>query len=212
MSEAAAEVRLVAYSDYLCPWCYNASVRLHRLEDEEPGVEVEWRSYLLRPRPGRSRDLDRFRAYTESWRRPAAEDDAGTFRVWASEEGPPSHSVPAQLAAKAAGELGREPFRRFHDRLLRAYFGENRDISSAEVLEALWEETGLPSEAFRRWEDPALLRRVLEEHEEALRCGATGVPSVRLADGDAVITGALPLATYQRWIERTREARRAAAD
>jgi hypothetical protein len=26
--------------------------------------------------------------------RPAAEPDGGTFRVWATEEGPPSHSVP----------------------------------------------------------------------------------------------------------------------
>jgi predicted DsbA family dithiol-disulfide isomerase len=200
-------IRLVAYSDYLCPWCYNASVRLHRLEDEEPDVEIEWRSYLLRPRPGRQRDLDRFRAYTDSWQRPAAEDDAGSFQRWASDEGPPSHSVPAQLAAKAAGELGREPFRRLHDRLLRAYFVEHRDISSDPVLEELWIDAGLPERDFARREDPALLRRVLEEHEEALRCGATGVPSVRLAEGDTVITGALPFAAYQRWVERTREAR-----
>ena len=49
------DVRLVAYSDYLCPWCYNASVRLHRLVDEDPGVEIEWKSYLLRPSAGRGR-------------------------------------------------------------------------------------------------------------------------------------------------------------
>ena len=211
MSEPTQQVRLVAYSDYLCPWCYNASVRLQRLEEQEPEVEVEWRSYLLRPRPGRRRDLDRFRAYTESWRRPGAEEDAGAFRIWASEEGPPSHSVPAQVAAKAAGELGRAAFRRFHDGLLRAYFHDSRDISRAEVLEALWDEANLPSDAFSRREDPALLRRVRAEHEEALRCGATGVPSVRLAEGDAVITGALPLATYLRWVERVRESRRVEA-
>lgn len=199
-------VRLVAYSDYLCPWCYNASVRLHRLADADAGVEVEWRSYLLRPRPGRSRDLARFRAYTASWERPAAEPDAGAFRVWASDEGPPSHSVPPHLAAKAAAALGPESFRALHDRLLRAYFHESRDISDDGVLEALWAEVGLPAEAFARREDPALLRRVLAEHDEALACGATGVPSVRLAEGDTVITGALPLETYRRWVERARSA------
>ena len=26
-------VRLVAFSDYLCPWCYNGSLRLERLEE-----------------------------------------------------------------------------------------------------------------------------------------------------------------------------------
>lgn len=204
-------IRLVAYSDYLCPWCYNASVRLHRLADRNEDVEVEWRSYLLRPRPGRGRDLERFRAYTESWSRPSAEADAGRFRTWASQEGPPSHSIPAHLAAKAAAVLGPEAFRRYHERLLAAYFAESRDISRDEVLEALWREVDLPVTGFARREDPELLRRVLSEHEEALRCGASGVPSVRLAESDAVITGALPLETYERWIERTREARRASA-
>ena len=118
-------VRLVAYSDYLCPWCYNASVRLHRLADEDGELTIEWRSYLLRPSAGRGRDLERFRAYTESWRRPAAEEDSGEFRTWTGDEGPPSHSIPAHLASKAAAELGEDAFRRFHDRLLRAYFAEN---------------------------------------------------------------------------------------
>ena len=199
------KVRLIAYSDYLCPWCYNASVRLHRLVDEDPEVEIEWRSYLLRPSPGRGRDLEKFRAYTASWQRPAAEEESGTFREWSTQEGPPSHSIPAHLSAKAAAELGSEWFRRFHDRLLRAYFAENRDISSEEVLAELWAEVGLPDEAFARREDPEILRRVLAEHDEAIACGATGVPSVRLADNDAVITGAMPFETYRRWVQRTRE-------
>ncbi len=198
-------VRLVAYSDYLCPWCYNASVRLHRLADGDDGVEVEWRSYLLRPSAGRGRDPERFRAYTQSWQRPAAEEDAGTFRVWASDEGPPSHSIPAHLAAKAAAEVGPDAFRRYHDRLLRAYFAESRDISSDAVQQELWRELGLPEADFERREDPALLQRVLAEHDEAIACGATGVPSVRLADNDTVITGAMPLATYQQWVARVRE-------
>ena len=37
-------VRFVVYFDYLCPWCYNASKRLHRLRDTFDGrVELEWR-------------------------------------------------------------------------------------------------------------------------------------------------------------------------
>lgn len=199
-------VRLVAYSDYLCPWCYNASVRLERLAEERPDVQVDWRSYLLRPRPPSApRDLEAFRTYTESWRRPAAEEDGGRFRVWQGDEGPPSHSVPAHLVAKAAAAVGPEAFRRMHARLLRAYFEENRDISADATLRALWDELGLPPEAFARREDPALLRAVLAEHEEALRFGATGVPALRAADNDTVVTGALPMATYRRFAERLRE-------
>lgn len=199
-------VRLVAYSDYLCPWCYNASVRLERLVHEQPDVQVEWRSYLLRPRPPSTpRELEAFRAYTESWRRPGAEEDGGRFRVWQGDEGPPTHSVPAHLVAKAAATVGADAFQRMHARLLRAYFEENRDISADATLRALWDELGLPAEAFARRGDPELLRAVLAEHEEALRFGATGVPALRAADSDAVVTGALPMETYRRFATRLRE-------
>jgi predicted DsbA family dithiol-disulfide isomerase len=198
-------VRLIAYSDYLCPWCYNASVRLGRLAAEDPDVSVEWRAYLLRPYPSRGRDLEAFRSYTESWRRPAAEEDAGRFRTWQGNAGPPTHSVPPHLVAKAAALLGEEPFRLVHERLLRAYFEESRDISDDATLRALWDEVGLPAEGFARREDPALHRAVLAEHEEALGFGASGVPGLRAGDGDTVVTGALPMATYRRFVQRLRE-------
>lgn len=198
-------LRFVVYSDYLCPWCYNASLRLQRLEQETGGdLRLEWRSYLLRPRPGPERDLERFRAYTRSWRRPAAEPDAGRFREWQGDAGPPSHSVPPHLAAKAAATLGGDAFRRLHRRLLEAYFEESRDITERATLRALWGEVGLSPAEFERSDDPALRRATLAEHREAVESGVTGVPAVRLAGSDAVIVGAQPYALYRRWYDRTR--------
>lgn len=205
-------VRFVVYSDYLCPWCFNASVRLRRLEDENPGqVELVWRSYLLRPEPrvfsDRGEALEKFRGYTRSWLRPAAEDDSGEFRVWEGEEGPPSHSIPAHVVAKAAARMDGEGFRRLHARLLRAYFSENRDISEPGTLRACWSDVGLPPERFSESEDPALVQEVLADHREALDCGATGVPGVRLDGNPAVVVGAHPFELYQRWLDRTRSRR-----
>lgn len=123
-------LRFIVYSDYLCPWCFNVDVRLRELAGRyRDDVEYEYRSYLLRPHRSESRNLEKFRAYTESWRRPAADRDAGEFRVWQGDEGPPSHSIPAHLAAKAAAAVSAEAFEAMHERLLRAYFSENRDIS-----------------------------------------------------------------------------------
>jgi predicted DsbA family dithiol-disulfide isomerase len=196
-------VRLVVYSDYLCPWCYNASVRMRRIGEElGDGVRVQWRSFLLRPAPEPSRDLERFRRYTRSWLRAAAEPDSGTFRPWASDAGPPSHSLPPHRVAKAAAELGEQAFERVHDRLLRAYFAESRDITDEGTLREIWQETGLAPSEFERSEDPALTERILREHEEAAAIGVMGVPAVRRADQDVAITGAHPLEFYRRWVLR----------
>jgi predicted DsbA family dithiol-disulfide isomerase len=202
-------IRFVVYSDYLCPWCYNAAVRLDRLERESDGaVELEWRSYLLRPEPRSGRDLERFRAYTKTWLRPAGEPDSGEFRVWEGSAGPPSHSIPPHLAAKAAARLGREAFGRMHARLLHAYFAENRDVSDRETLRALWQEAELPAADFEQVDDPALMRTTLEEFRDARESGVTGVPAVRVAGDDAVIVGAHPLALYERWVSRLLERRK----
>ena len=201
-------LRFLIYSDYLCPWCYNASVRWEKLELEFEGrIELEWRSFLLRPRPEPGRSLEKFRAYTKSWMRPAAEEDSGEFHTWTGDADPPSHSVPAHLAAKAAAGIGSDAFRRMHRRLLRAYFGENRDISERGTLEALWTELELPAPEFARVDDPELSRLVIDQHNEALACGATGVPAVRLDGIEAVVTGAQPTATCRRWIGRMLERR-----
>ena len=204
---SGSTVVLDVWSDYLCPWCFVAATRLGALEREFAGALVlRWKSYLLRPRPEPGRDLEKFRRYTQSWRRAAEEEPAAGFQVWASDECPPTHSVPAQLAAKAAAEVGPEAFAKLHARLLRAYFVENRDISRAETLAALWRELALPEAALARAADPELLRRVLAEHDEALALGAGGVPAVRMAGSDVAITGAQPTESYRRWIRRNLDA------
>lgn len=197
-----APVTLVVWSDYLCPWCRVAAVRLERLAAEYADrLVLEWRSFLLRPRP-EERSLATFRAYTRSWLRPAAEEPAAVFRVWATTEGPPSHSVPPHLAAKAAARHGREAFARMHAALLDAYFAANRDITRPETLQAIWTEVGLPHAAFDRIADPALLDEVIAEHNAAVRAGITGVPAVALAGEAAALTGALPVDLYRRIIEK----------
>ncbi len=180
-------------------------MRWRRIEQEYgERVDVEWRAFLLRPQPPESgrRDPEKFRVYTQSWLRPAAEPDSGEFRVWEGDGAPPTHSIPPHTVAKAAARLGPEAFERIHERLLRAYFSENRDISDDAVLAACWAEAALPAEGFAAREDPAILQQIVAEHEEAVAHGATGVPAARLVGNDAVITGAHPLEVFRRWVER----------
>ncbi len=199
-------IGFVVYSDYLCPWCFNAFVRLCRIEEEYgEKVDFDWRGYLLRPNPrrraGDRSSLDEFRRYTESWRRPGSETDAGEFGAW-GDASPPSHSVPAQVAARAAASYGREEFRRFQRELFSSYFSQCRDISSRAVLSECWERATLPREEFPELDDPDRVQSVLEDHREALDYGATGVPGVRLRDNPAIVVGAQPVEVYRRWVER----------
>ena len=163
-------------------------MRWRRLEEEYAGrIELQWKSYLLRPTPRQNSDPiaahEKFRRYTKGWERVAADPDAGDFAPWHTEEGPPSHSIPAHLVSKAAAQLGPEAFEKIHERLMRAYFKESRDISRPAVLFELWRDVGLPEREFTRADDPALLQAVIDDHNEALELGATGLPAARL-DGD----------------------------
>jgi len=194
-------VHLVVWSDYLCPWCWVGATRLGQLE-REGLARIEWRSFLLRPRPDPSRTLEKFRAYTQSWLRPAAEPDAPPFRVWEGDAGPPSHSLPPHLIAKAAATLGEDAFHRMHERLMRAYFAENRDITDLDTLRALWREVDLPDDDFFRGADPAIAHQVAAEHNEALDRGISGVPSVTVAGRDGFVPGAQPVESYRRWLVR----------
>lgn len=196
-------LRLIVYSDYLCPWCYLGTVRLRRIGEEfGDRLQFEWRSFLLRPEPDPRRTLEKFRAYTQSWQRVAAEPDAPPFRVWQSNAGPPSHSIPPQLVAKAAAAVGPDAFHRMHARLLQAYFSENRDITDRETLLMLWRELALPGDAFGRSEDPALVRETVAQHNEALEHGIDGVPAVRVDGRDGAVIGAQPVETFRHWINR----------
>jgi len=73
-------------------------------------IKLKWQSFLLRPHFREKRDLEKFRIYTQGWKRPAAEEPEITFRPWEGNQGPPSHSVPPHLVAKVALTVSLEAF------------------------------------------------------------------------------------------------------
>ena len=97
-----------------------------------------------------------------------------------------------------------------HECLLHAYFAENRDITNADTLLALWREVGLDDPDFARAGDDAVLREVVDQHNDAVRRDVSGVPAVMMAGIDVPIVGAQPYETYRRWVERRLEAKSSA--
>ena len=167
---------------------------------------MTWKSFMLRPSP-HPRSLQEHREYTRSWLTPAAQPEAGRFTVWATDNEPPSHSLPALVAGKAAATFGEEAFRRFHLEVMAAYFEENRTISDPDVLLSVAERSGIPAEEFRERLDRANLEdRVFAEHTEAVKLGITGIPSV-VVDDALLIPGAVGSDVYRQVIKERQELR-----
>jgi predicted DsbA family dithiol-disulfide isomerase len=203
--EGVPRIDFRVWSDVLCPWCQNAAVVLEKVQEDVrdfADLHLEWKSYLLRPQP-EPKSLDKFRRYTETWLRPASMPDAGEFRVWATDEDPPSHSIPSAIAVKAAARqeadrarTGGDSLPGYHRALMRAYFVRNLNVSSRAVIELVARECGLDAKRFSRdLDDPSLADLVIAEHNEAVEMGISGVPCVVVGEGFAM-PGAQERAVY----------------
>jgi predicted DsbA family dithiol-disulfide isomerase len=179
-------------------------VRLDEVRRRHPGaVELEWRAFLLRPRP-EPRPVEAFRRYTESWQRPASLEPAASFSAWSGEHDPPSHSVPAAVAAKAVAVLTPDRFDAFHLALLEAYFTHNRTVSDLAVLVDVARSVGIDGdEVAARLAEQAdeLTRQVMADHRRAVELGITGVPAV-VIDDQWPLMGAQDVEFYERIVTR----------
>ena len=187
-----------------------------RLEEivEEYGDQVEliWRSFMLRPEP-EERSAEKFAAYTQSWERPGSMEPKVDFRPWATDNDPPSHSMPSAVAGKVAALFGSEAYREFHHRAMKAYFTENRTISDASVLLDIAEESGIDRAEFQRrleLQGNDLIQEVVNEHNEAIGAGISAVPSLVVGER-YLVAGAVDVADYRQVIEAYREERQAEA-
>jgi predicted DsbA family dithiol-disulfide isomerase len=192
-------VRLDVFSDYLCPWCYNAAVRLDEIEREYgERVRVHWRAFPLIPdqQPGR-RVTDKTR---EGRRRVAAEEPGARFVVPELDAALPASSVPAQTAAKCAERQGAEAFARFRRALFAAQFGDNLDISRRDVLWSVARQCGLDVARFEAdYGGGQAYEGVLHDCAEgAAWFGVSALPTV-IFDEKLSLVGAVPAERY-RWM------------
>jgi predicted DsbA family dithiol-disulfide isomerase len=175
-------------------------VRLDKLQDEfGDGLEITWKSYLLRPHK-EPKPMDKFRRYTKSWMRPAEQADGGRFREWSTDEEPPSHSVPPAIALKAAARQGK--FHGYHLALMDAYFYSNRNVTSMDNIVDIAVDCGVDREQFLAdLGDQSLATDVVTDHNEAREQGVTAAPTV-IVDGILPIPGAQDLAFYRNVVEK----------
>jgi predicted DsbA family dithiol-disulfide isomerase len=141
---------IVAYSDYVCPWCYIGLERIERLQREFP-VDVEWRPFELHPETprsgahltGRLGSSARAAAYTQN------------IIGLAEESGIPM-AMPRVVAnshlALEASEFAREQggFDAYHHALFAAYFEQGRDLGDVDVLCEIARSAGVDDQGLRQ--------------------------------------------------------------
>ena len=163
--------RVVAAPDRLLrlplPWCYNAAVRLERLEEGSTG---RWSSpggpICCAPSPIRA-GRSKFRAPTRARGSRRRVEPGGDLPDLAGAT--PARrriSIPPHLLAKAAASLGGDAFRRIHRALLEAYFGHSRDVTDGARCARSGAEPGCPRRTSRA--PPSFLEQTLAEHAEAV--------------------------------------------
>ena len=162
------------YSDYVCPFCFLQEAPLYQAVDavkEETGAEVkvEWMPYELRPEP--TPTLRPEGEYlTTAWERsvyPLARRVGVEIRL--PSVSPQPYSRLAFEGSMFAGQHGKA--NEYHDAVFRAFFQQDRDIGSPDVLSDIAEAVGLPVEEFSaalqkgayREEHAQLLRHAVEE-------------------------------------------------
>ena len=203
-------VRILIWSNYVCPFCYLERPVLDRIQAElGENVEIDWRSFELRPEPEPT--LDPHAEYLHRvWGQsvyPMAEERGLTLTL------PPVQ--PRSRKAHEAAEFAREAglLDAMNRALFKAFFEDGRDLADPEVLMDIGRSVGLDENGLRealasgRYEV-----RVLDDEHLARQIGISGVPALIVTAGAQayLVSGAQPYETVKDVIERALSDARAA--
>jgi predicted DsbA family dithiol-disulfide isomerase len=195
-------LRIVAVSDYICPWCYVGSAQLDRLQ-RELDVDVEWWPFELHPGippEGIARDPSSPRAAARYEQLRLLAEAAGLpFR-------PPTF-VPNSHLALEAGEFAREhgAFEAMDRVLFRAYFAEGRNIGDIAVLAGIASDCGLDGGALRQsLESSRYAPPVDASTRRAREAGVASTPTSIFISGDLrfPLVGAQDYAVFENVARR----------
>lgn len=191
-------VKVKVYSDYVCPFCFLAE---QPLEEAIKGkdVEVEWMPFELRPFPNET--LKPEGEYLQrTWEQavyPMAEQMG--IDIVLPNVSPQPHTHLAFEGFQYAKEQGKATA--YNDRMLKAFFQEQQDIGSIDVLVRLAGEIGLDEQGYR---EALESRRYKEAHVKALEhayeeANITAVPTFVI--GETAIAGMHSKETIEQLID-----------
>jgi predicted DsbA family dithiol-disulfide isomerase len=203
-------LKIVMFSDYVCPFCYVSFETIRRLKPEFD-FQLEWRGFQIHPDwPAEGIPADKLRETGDAasrqatWDRITAMADAVGFSMK-----PPAvltNSRAALAATEFARELGRDEA--LEERIYRAYFNDGENIGDAGVVARLAGEAGLDAgEVADAIKSPKYEMRLKNNSLAAHNRGVSGVPTFFI--GEYPLVGAQSVdamrAIFKRATERFAE-------
>jgi predicted DsbA family dithiol-disulfide isomerase len=195
------KLKVVVYSDYICPFCYIGFHRIEKLKDKYE-LEVEWKPFELHPEIPKGGIVTEKLSFPTDYLKMVmanvqrlADEDGITLRL--------SKKLPNSQMALFISEFAKRKgkFDEFHKLVFDNYWRDGKDIGDLPLLLDLAESIGLNKNEIMDYiesDDPS--NRLKEAGFELRRCGIHGVPTFFI--GDEVVVGAQPYTVFEEAIER----------
>lgn len=194
-----AKLKVIAYSDYICPFCYIGYHRIEKLK-KEFNLAVEWRPFEIHPETPKGgasiEELPFPKGYLETAFanvKRLAEEDGLTLKF--------ADKLPNSRLALYISEFARKKgkFEEFHKLVLEAYWLEGKDIGDKRLLLDLAELVGLKKYEIENYLDTDEPFKVLQKTLKELRTyGINGVPTFNIEE--RLIVGAQPYEIFKKVI------------
>jgi predicted DsbA family dithiol-disulfide isomerase len=199
-------LKIVMFSDYICPFCYVGFETMRKLKPEFD-FELEWRGFQIHPDwPAAGIPAEKVReggdaaARKATWQRIVAMADAVGFEIKAPAV--LTNSRPALAATEFARESGRDEA--LVERIYRAYFNDGENIGDAGVVARLAQEAGLDAgEVADAIKSPKYEMRLKNNALAANNRGVSGVPTFFI--GEYPLVGAQSLDAMRAILKRATE-------
>ena len=198
------KVKIVVFSDYICPFCYIGYYRVEQLK-EKFDLEVEWRPFEIHPEtPKEGTELSKLpfpKEYLEMMKaniKKLAADVGVTFKL--------SDKLPNSRMALFLSEFARKKgkFDEFHKLVFDSYWKDGKDIGDQELLLGLAESIGFERKEILEYLDSEEPLKELKKSLKKLRnYGINGVPTFII--GDRIVVGAQPYEVFEKVISKALE-------
>jgi len=195
------KLKVIAYSDYICPFCYIGYHRIEKLK-KEYDLAVEWRPFEIHPETPREGALTDELPFPKGYLEMAfanvkrlADEDSLQLKF--------SEKLPNSRLALYISEFARKKgkFEEFHKLVLEAYWLEGKDIGDKNLLLDLAESVGLNKneiDVYLGTDEPF---KVVQKSLKELRTyGINGVPTFLIED--RLIVGAQPYEVFKKVINK----------